>query len=121
VHKDVPGVKFLTGAVSYVRDQLGLDGGDFLYEMCEGIRLQLSGSRPDAPTEREDRQTVHPQGNDWRASVLGDFDLYAVEGGTAAMTYLFNSPKVNHLINPGDTIALGPRRISKFRNWPNTT
>jgi aspartate 4-decarboxylase len=38
---------------------------------------------------------------------LGDFDLYAVEGGTAAMTYLFNSLKVNHLINPGDTIALG--------------
>lgn len=31
--EDVPGVKFLAGAVSYVRDQLGLNAGDFLYEM----------------------------------------------------------------------------------------
>ena len=36
-YRDAPGVKFLTGAISFVRDQLGLDGGDFLYEMCEGI------------------------------------------------------------------------------------
>lgn len=36
-NRDVPGVKFLAGAVSYVRDQLGLNAADFLYEMCEGI------------------------------------------------------------------------------------
>ncbi len=38
---------------------------------------------------------------------IGHFDMYAVEGGTAAMTYLFASLKANHLINEGDTIALG--------------
>ncbi len=36
-NKGVPGIDFLRGAVSYVRDQLGLSAGDFLYEMCEGI------------------------------------------------------------------------------------
>ncbi len=37
----------------------------------------------------------------------GKFDLYAVEGGTAAMCYIFKSLKANRLLNPGDTIALG--------------
>src|SRR6185436_18250170 len=37
----------------------------------------------------------------------GKFDLYAVEGGTAAMCYLFKSLKANRLLLPGDTIALG--------------
>src|ERR1700727_3969413 len=35
------------------------------------------------------------------------FDIYAVEGGTAAMCYLFKSLKANRLLLPGDTIALG--------------
>jgi aspartate 4-decarboxylase len=37
----------------------------------------------------------------------GKFDLYAVEGGTAAMCYIFKSLKANRLLLPGDTIALG--------------
>ncbi|HEY6372940.1 MAG TPA: bifunctional aspartate transaminase/aspartate 4-decarboxylase, partial [Candidatus Sulfotelmatobacter sp.] len=37
----------------------------------------------------------------------GKFDLYGVEGGTAAMCYLFKSLKANRLLRPGDTIALG--------------
>ncbi len=37
----------------------------------------------------------------------GKFDIYAVEGGTAAMCYIFKSLKANRLLFPGDTIALG--------------
>src|SRR5207237_511438 len=37
----------------------------------------------------------------------GTFKIYAVEGGTAAMCYIFKSLKSNRLLNPGDTIALG--------------
>jgi len=36
----------------------------------------------------------------------GKFDLYAVEGGTAAMCYIFKTLKANRLLSPGDTIAL---------------
>ena len=32
-NRGVPGIDFLRGAVSYVRDQLGLSDGDFLYEI----------------------------------------------------------------------------------------
>jgi aspartate 4-decarboxylase len=35
--KHVEGIAFLRGAISYVRDQLGLDASEFLYEMCEAI------------------------------------------------------------------------------------
>jgi aspartate 4-decarboxylase len=42
-----------------------------------------------------------------RPQPKGKFDLYAVEGGTAAMCYIFKSLKANRLLKPGDTIALG--------------
>ncbi|MDL2268318.1 bifunctional aspartate transaminase/aspartate 4-decarboxylase, partial [Desulfovibrio sp. OttesenSCG-928-G15] len=37
----------------------------------------------------------------------GNFDLFAVEGGTAAMTYIFSTLKENSLLKKGDTIAIG--------------
>lgn len=37
----------------------------------------------------------------------GAFDLFAVEGGTAAMCYIFNTLLANRILKPGDTIALG--------------
>ena len=37
----------------------------------------------------------------------GTFKIYAVEGGTAAMCYIFKSLKSNRILNPGDTIAMG--------------
>ncbi|TPQ33734.1 bifunctional aspartate transaminase/aspartate 4-decarboxylase [Cupriavidus pinatubonensis] len=104
----VPGVSFLAGAVSYVRDQLGLNAGAFLYEMCEGI-LACNYPVPDRMLKlsevivgqyiRKEMIGSHP--------FIGEFDLFAVEGGTAAMTYLFNSIRENHLLKAGDTIALG--------------
>lgn len=36
----------------------------------------------------------------------GTFDLFATEGGTAAMCYLFDSLQQNYLLNHGDSIAL---------------
>jgi aspartate 4-decarboxylase len=107
-NKGVPGIDFLRGAVSYVRDQLGLSAGDFLYEMCEGIlasnypvldrMLTLSEIIVDQYLRRE-MIGKHP--------VVGEFDIFADEGGTAAMTYIFNTMRENRLIKAGDTIALG--------------
>ncbi|WP_233806819.1 bifunctional aspartate transaminase/aspartate 4-decarboxylase [Paraburkholderia sp. HP33-1] len=107
-NKGVPGIDFLASAVSYVRDQLGLSANDFLYEMCEGI-LASNYPVPDRMLKlseiivgqylRREMIGKHP--------FLGEFDIFAVEGGTAAMTYIFNTMRQNHLIKAGDTIALG--------------
>jgi aspartate 4-decarboxylase len=37
----------------------------------------------------------------------GGVDLFAVEGGTAAMTYIFNTMRENRLLARGDKIAIG--------------
>ncbi len=107
-HKNVPGVHFIRDAVSYVRDHLGIPAGDFIYEMTEGI-LGIMYPVPDRMLRLSERIV----GEYIRKEMIGatpfkgKFDMYAVEGGTAAMTYLFNTMKENHLLEPGDTIALG--------------
>lgn len=35
-----------------------------------------------------------------------EFDIFATEGGTAAMTYTFQSAKINRLLNTSDKIAM---------------
>jgi aspartate 4-decarboxylase len=49
----------------------------------------------------------------------GRFKLYAVEGGTAAMCYIFKSMKTNRLLNAGDTIALGTPIFTPYLEMPH--
>lgn len=107
--RDVPGVQFIRNAVSYVRDQLGLPAADFIYEMSEALlgcmypvpdRMLRLSEKIVAQYIRQEMVNDYPE-------FCGDFDLFAVEGGTAAITYLFTALKENHLISPGDSIALG--------------
>ena len=116
----VPGVKFLQAAVSYVRDQLGLSAADFLYEMCEAI-LACNYPVPDRMLRLSEKivaEYIHRE-------MIGDhpfagkFDMYAVEGGTAAMTYLFNSFRANHILKEGDTIALGMPIFTPYIEIPH--
>ena len=46
------------------------------------------------------------------------YDLFATEGGTAAMCYLFDSLKCNFLVNPGDRIALMTPIFTPYLNIP---
>ena len=113
------GVRFVEAAISYVRDQLGLSAGDFLYEMCEAV-LGCNYPVPDRMlrlTEQIVGQYIHREMIGAHPFV-GKFDMYAVEGGTAAMTYLFNSLKENHLLKAGDTIALGMPIFSPYIEIP---
>lgn len=117
--KGVPGIDFLRGAVSYVRDQMGLNAGEFLYEMCEGI-LASNYPVPDRMLKlsevivgqylRREMIGAYP--------FIGEFDVFAVEGGTAAMTYIFNTMRENHLIKAGDTIALGTPIFTPYIEIP---
>ncbi|CDY74307.1 LSU ribosomal protein L4p (L1e) [Caballeronia glathei] len=118
-NKGVPGIDFLRAAVSYVRDQIGLNAGEFLYEMCEGI-LASNYPVPDRMLRLSEvivgqylrREMIgnHP--------FIGEFDIFAVEGGTAAMTYIFNTMRENHLIKAGDTIALGTPIFTPYIEIP---
>jgi aspartate 4-decarboxylase len=107
-NRDQAGVAFLQRALSYVRDQLGLSGSQFLHEMVEGI---LGCNYPVPPrmlkiSEQIVRQYIVKEmiGGSLTA---GNVDVFAVEGGTAAMTYIFNTLKQNGIVTKGDKVAIG--------------
>jgi aspartate 4-decarboxylase len=107
-HTDMPGASFLKEMVAFTVKKFGFEADAFVHELVDSI----IGDNYPVP----DRMLVHNEriaheylmwamcGNP-RPS--GKFDLYAVEGGTAAMCYIFKSLKANRLLRPGDTIALG--------------
>ena len=49
----------------------------------------------------------------------GKLDIFAVEGGTAAMCYIFNTMKANGLLGQGDTIALGTPIFTPYIEFPH--
>lgn len=108
MHSEAPGSYFLSEMVAFTVKKFGFEPDAFVHELVDSI----IGDNYPVP----DRMLVHNEriaheylmwamcGNPRPA---GRFDLYAVEGGTAAMCYIFKSLKANRLLRPGDTIALG--------------
>jgi len=105
---NAPGAAFLSSMKQFAIKTFGFEPDAFIHELVDSI----IGDNYPVP----DRMLVHNErivheylmwamcGNPRPA---GKFDLYAVEGGTAAMCYIFKSLKANRLLHPGDTIALG--------------
>src|ERR1700758_84180 len=107
-HSDMPGAGFLSAMLPFAVKKFGFDPDAFIHELVDSI----IGDNYPVP----DRMLVHNEQivHEYLMWAMcgeprpaGKFDLYAVEGGTAAMCYLFKSLKANRLLKPGDTIALG--------------
>jgi aspartate 4-decarboxylase len=107
-HDDMPGAPFLQAMVPWAVKKFGFDPDKFVHELVDSI----IGDHYPVP----DRMLVHNEQivHEYLQWAMcgsprpkGKFKLYAVEGGTAAMCYIFKSLKSNRIINPGDTIALG--------------
>ena len=107
-HKDMPGADFLSSMVKFAIETFKFEPDAFVHEIVDSI----IGDNYPVP----DRMLVHNEKivHEYLMWAMcgqprppGKFDLYAVEGGTAAMCYIFKSLKANRLLFPGDTIALG--------------
>ncbi len=107
-HADMPGASFLAETVPFAVKTFGFEPDAFVHELVDSI----IGDNYPVP----DRMLKHNEGITheylmWamcgEPKPAGKFDLYAVEGGTAAMCYIFKSLKANRLLHAGDTIALG--------------
>ena len=116
---NTPGVAFLGKAFSYIRDQLGLDENAFLQEMVEGI-LGCNYPVPDRMLHYSEEviKSYVLQQMGVQTLTNTDIDLFATEGGTAAMTYVFNSMKENGLIQQGDKIAIGAPIFTPYLEIP---
>ena len=105
-HDGADGAELLRRTVDY-GESLGFDADAFVHELVDGI----IGDRYPGP----DRICGHVEQilREYLADELlegtpppGDWDLFAVEGGTAAICYVFDSLATNFLLRPGDRIAL---------------
>src|SRR6185436_16356457 len=106
-HMDMPGAEFLLAMVKHAVKSFKFDPDAFVHELVDSI----IGDNYPVP----DRMLVHNEQivHEYLQWAMcgeprppGKFDLYAVEGGTAAMCYIFKSLKANRLLFPGDTIAM---------------
>ncbi|MGL5112550.1 MAG: aspartate 4-decarboxylase, partial [Flavobacterium sp.] len=106
-NKEVPGAALLDGAYQYGVAKHNFDKDAWIREWVEA----LIGYNYPVP----DRMLAHmePIVHDYLVQEMcgafnadDKFDLFAVEGGTAAMCYIFDSAMQNHLTKRGDKIAL---------------
>jgi aspartate 4-decarboxylase len=108
MYPDMPGASFLADLVPFAVSTFGFEPDAFVHELVDSI-IGDNYPVPDRMLVHNERITheylMWAMCGDPRPA--GKFDLYAVEGGTAAMCYIFKSLKANRLLHPGDTIALG--------------
>jgi aspartate 4-decarboxylase len=119
-HKDMPGASFLAEMVPFAVKKFGFEMDAFIHELVDSI----IGDNYPVP----DRMLVHNERivHEYLMWAMcgkplpsGRFDLFAVEGGTAAMCYIFKSLKSNRLLRSGDTIALGTPIFTPYLEFPH--
>lgn len=118
-HAHSDGVRFLRSAMSYVGDQMGLSREAFLFEMVAAF---LGCNYPTPPRmlchTEEIVKAYLTQEMFGALPSDGKFSVFATEGGTAAMTYIFQSLSVNKLFRPGDKIAIATPIFSPYLEIP---
>ena len=118
-HEDKDGTTFLKACLSYAKDQLGIHRHDLIHEMVQGF---LGCVYPVPPRMLANAEKIvgaylskEMFGNEPPA---GPFSVFATEGGTAAMTYIFQTLKFNGLVKEGDKVALGTPIFSPYLEIP---
>ena len=104
---NAPGIGMLRSAIDYGLREFRFDPDAFVHELVYGI----IGDTYPVPG----RMLIHAEKVVQKylakemcggQTVASDFDVFAVEGGTAAMCYIFDSLMVNDLLHRGDRVAL---------------
>ncbi|MBR5277424.1 MAG: bifunctional aspartate transaminase/aspartate 4-decarboxylase [Bacteroidaceae bacterium] len=106
-NKHAPGCEFLEKCFKYMTTEHKVDADELVHEWAECV----IGDQYPVP----DRILKYTEiaVRDYLAQEMcagrppqGEFDLFATEGGTAAMCYIFDSLEQNFLLNKGDQVAL---------------
>ena len=107
-HAGDPEAEALKTYIDYGVKQLGFDKDAWLYELTDAMVGDMYPVPMRMGTHMEkvaQAYLVREMCGD--SAPPGTFDIFAVEGGTAAMCYIFDSLMVNGLLKRGDKIALG--------------
>ena len=106
-NRNEPGAQFLRGVLDYGVKKKGFDPDAWMHELTDSV---IGDNYP-----MPERMLVHIEKivHDYLVKEMcdtkpprGAYDLFAVEGATAAMCYIFDSLMQNGLLKKGDTIAI---------------
>ncbi|NUT39467.1 MAG: bifunctional aspartate transaminase/aspartate 4-decarboxylase [Thermoactinospora sp.] len=106
-HRDRPGAELLRKSVEYGTSTLGFEADAFVWELADAI-IGDHYPEPDRMLHHAER-IVHAylvQEMCAGQAPARPYDLFAVEGGTAAMCYIFDTCVINGILRPEDTIAI---------------
>lgn len=118
-NKSNKGAHVLNHIFNYMVETHNADPDELVFEWVDGI---LGDHYPTPPrilkyTEiitRDYLRWAMGGGNDTRI-----YDLFATEGSTAGMCYVFDSMQANHLLNKGDKLAILTPAFSPYIEIPN--
>jgi len=119
IHSETRGAQFLRDALNHATSELNLDEDSFTGEMVDAI-LGDHYPTPDRTlvnTEKIVQAYLDVTMCDSRPPEE-KMDIFVTEGGTAAMTYIFNTLRENHLLKKGDKIALGTPIFTPYLEIP---
>jgi len=116
---NAPAVTLLKDAFTYGVNKLGFDADAFIHELTDSV-IGDQYPTPDRMLRHTERIVQEYLAQEMCACrpPRGKYDLFAVEGGTAAMCYIFDSLVVNKLLNRGDKIALGVPTFTPYIEIP---
>nr|WP_041276279.1 aspartate 4-decarboxylase [Desulfosporosinus acidiphilus] len=119
-HQDAPGITMLENILDYGTRKMRFDPDAWIHELVDGI----IGDNYPVPDRmlRHLEQVVHDyliQEMCDGSPPAGRYDLFAVEGGTAAMCYIFDSLIANKLLSKGDKIALMVPTFTPYLEIPH--
>ncbi len=118
-HSGEAGIQFLDDIFEHVCVTLNIDGDAFLNEMVDAV-LGDHYPTPDRMLTLCE-QIIHKYieqemlGGD---PAIGKFDLFATEGGTAAIDYIFTTLAENKILRKGEKIALGTPIFTPYIEIP---
>ena len=113
-------VDFLKKGIAYAEKSLKIKPDDFVYELVDAV---LGDFYPSPPrifphTEKVVNEYLRHVLCATKKPAKGEFDLFATEGATAAMVYVFDSLKENKILKYGDHIALVTPIFSPYLEIP---
>jgi len=118
-YEGVPGAAFLKEAMNYAERNLGMKPDEVVYELVDAIQGDFYPDPPRILPVTEKIATHYLNKIVFSGTPpKGTFSLFATEGATGAMIYLFNSLRENFVLKPGDKVAIITPIFSPYLELP---
>jgi len=114
-NEKLPEIKFLRQAYDYVTKEMKINPDDYMLEVVDAI---LGDHYPTPDRMLSISEMIVHKYLEQEMPLCDKFDLFATEGGTAAMDYIFSSLMENKLSHKGDKIALGTPIFTPYIEIP---